>query len=571
MHWPVAFLNSKGAQVPAVRSTGGAPIEQPELSKDFLATYRVMEDMVKKGKVRNIGVSNFNIRRIGELTDSAEIKPVVNQVEVNWGVHNEELRNYSSSHGVHLEGYSPFGSNQNAERYLNDPLIVDVAQRNNVTPAQVLLLWQLGRGIIPLPKSVTPERIEENFKAIELELPEGDIQHLTYEAQSKPIERTVDPTESWQVEEEIFEDGIDQTREMELKGDSYVPPPAHESPSEHRLEPRNAQSFHTMASPLASSSSSTRRSTVLQDALQRRSFFRRGFASSSRSAAVAEEVTPPSASETPGVANSPLLRTSSKSAVKTPGLSFTDGEEGIERETRKMNMYTVRIRGSGSSSSPQKTRTYTSRKAFLYQQYARLLNDSQLVIVLQHNNLTVSELAKLRSDIAAIKLPEGETKTAKFTAVRSGLMKAVCRAQPEAAKTSLEPLFSGPVALLTCPHLSPSYVSSLLNVVDRALGNAPPKAPAKHLPHPAVAAANPRLVPLGAVLEGKRLMEIPAVRDVGRLGSLDQLRAQIVGLLSAPGQQLAGVLSQASGGRLALTLESRKLDLEKESAPASSA
>ncbi|KAN0061805.1 hypothetical protein ACQY0O_005798 [Thecaphora frezii] len=337
MHWPVAFLNSTGAQIPSVRSTGGAPIEQPELSKDFMATYRVMEEMVKKGKVRNIGVSNFNIRRISELTDEASIKPVVNQVEVNWGVHNEELRNYAHAHNVRLQGYSPFGSNQNAEKYLSDPVIVDVAQRNNLTPAQVLLAWQLGRDIIPIAKSITPARIEENFKVLELELPADEVQHLTYEAQSKPIERTVDPTQGWDVAEEIFEDGIDQTRDMELKGDSYVPPPASESPVEHRLEPRNAQSFHTMTSPF----SSTRRSTALQDALSRRTHFRRGFASSSRSAAVAEAFAS-TASEAAGAgASNTLLRTTPEAALQTPGLAFADGEAGIERETKKTNMCTA--------------------------------------------------------------------------------------------------------------------------------------------------------------------------------------------------------------------------------------
>ncbi|EPQ28602.1 uncharacterized protein PFL1_03905 [Pseudozyma flocculosa PF-1] len=562
MHWPVAFLNSNGSQIPSVRSTGGAPIEQPELSRDFMVTYRVMEEMVKKGKVRNLGVSNFNIRRTGQVVDEASIKPIVNQVEVNWGVHNEELRNYAHAHDVRLQAYSPFGSNQNAEKYLSDPIVVDVARRNNMTPAQVLLAWQLGRDIIPIAKSVTPARIEENFKVMELELPADDVQHLTYEAQSKPIERTVDPTQGWDVAEEIFEDGVDQTREMELKGDAYVPPPAAESPAEYRLEPRNAQSYHTMTSSL----SSTRRTTALQDALARRSHFGRGFASSSRSAAVAEAA-PTAASEGPVAgASNPLLRTTPEAALQTPGLAFADGEEGIQRETKKTNMCTVR-----TSTPPAKPRRqHTTRKTFLFEQYASLLRESHLAVVLQHNNLTVAEMTKLRREIASIKLPEGETKRARLTIVRSGLMKAVCRRQTQQAMKSIEPLFSGPIALLTCPHLSPAYVSSLLNVVDRALGHTPPKAPARGAAFPTAAVANPRMVPLAAVLETNRLMEMPAVREVGRLGTLSQLRGQIVGLLSAPGQQLAGVLSQAAGGNLALTLDAHKRALEEQSSPSSS-
>ncbi|PWZ02409.1 hypothetical protein BCV70DRAFT_63886 [Testicularia cyperi] len=590
MHWPVAFLNANGAEVPSIRSTGGHPVEAPELSRDFMATYRVMEEMVKKGKVRNIGVSNFNIRRTSEVVDESSIKPVVNQVEVNLGVHNEELKNYSTAHGVTLQAYSPFGSNQNVEKYLEDPVVVDIAQRNNMTPAQVLLSWTIGRGIIPISKSVTPSRIEENFKVMELDLPEGDVQHLTSEALSRPIERTVDPTQGWAVEEEIFEDGIDQTREMELKGGAYVPPPAHESPIEHRLEPRNdpeapssVRGFHTSARAMSSSTSSlstsSRRPTAVQARMASASLFR-SFASSSRSGAVqagaVAEAAPPSASEQPSVSASPLLRTNTKSAVATPGLRFTDGESGIERETRKMNMYTVRRMSSssrspaavvgGSATAASEPRKYPAKKAFLYDQYVRLLSQSQLLVVLQHNNLSVAEFAKLRSDIAAVKLPESQTDKARLNVVRAGLMKAATRklARSNPAMAELRPALSGPIALLTCSHLSPSYLSALFNVVDRALGHAPPRAPPAGQPHPVVANANPRLVPLAALMEGKRLMQIPATRDVGRIGSLDQLRAQIVGLLSAPGQQLAGVLSQASGSQLALTLEGRKRDLEAQ-------
>lgn len=586
MHWPVAFLNSKGSMVPSIRSTGGHPVESEDLSRDFMATYRVMEEMVKKGKVRNIGVSNFNIRRTGEVVDQSTIKPVVNQVEVNLGVHNDELRNYAHAHGVTLQAYSPFGSSQNVAKSLEDPVVVDVAQRNNITPAQVLLAWTLGRDIIPITKSVTPERIEENFRVLDIQLPEEEIKHLTNEALSRPIERTVDPTEGWAVADEIFEDGVDQTREMELKGGAYVPPPAHESPAEHRLEPRNdpetpSRMFHTAAHPLASSSRSilSRRPTAIQ-AKSSSSFFR-SFATTSRSAAVAE-VAPPSASEAPVVSESPLLRNTSKSAIATPGLKFVDGEQSIERETKKMNMYTVRRMStsttsrasvspsaspiSATSSAVKVARKYPAKKSFLYEKYLRLLTDSQMVLVLQHNNLTVAELAKVRSDIAAIKLPEGQTAKASLTVVRAGLMKAAARklSQQNATMKPLQPALSGPIALLTCEHLNPAYLSALFNVVDRALGHAPPRAPAVGARFPETAVANPRLVPLAAVLEGNRLLQVPQTRDVGRIGSLDQLRSQIVGLLSAPGQQLAGVLSQASGQQLALTLEGRKRDLESK-------
>ncbi|KAJ1025261.1 hypothetical protein NDA13_004079 [Ustilago tritici] len=599
MHWPVAFLNANGAMVPSIRSTGGHPVEQARLSRDFMSTYRVMEEMVKKGKVRNIGVSNFNIRRISEALEASNVKPLVNQVEVNLGVHNEELRNYAHAHRVTLQAYSPFGSNQNAAKYLEDPVVLDVAQRNNITPAQVLLAWTMGRGIIPVSKSITPERIEQNFRTLQIELPEDEIKHLTNEALSRPIERTVDPTQGWAVEDAIFEDGIDQTREMELKGGAYLPPPASQSPIEHRLDPRNdpetpARFFHTAAHPRATNSASSRRATAIQARMASKSpssSFFRSFATSSRSAATAE-VQPPSTSEAPVVSESPLLRTTSESALATPGLKFIDGEENIQRETQKINMYTVRTRSfstsapirafSVSSSSPPTnpvsppcppsarvgSRKYPSKKSFLYEKYLRLLADSQLVLVLQHNNLSVAQLSKIRSDIAAIKLPPSQSSPATLTVVRAGLIKAAARqlASSEgnhgAVMERLQPALSGPIALLTCHVLDPTYLSALFNVLDRALGHVPPRAPAGGGKFPEVAVANPRLVPLAALLEGGRLLHVAQTRDVGRLGGLEQLRAQIVGLLSAPGQQLAGVLSQAAGQQLALTLEGRKRDLE---------
>lgn len=192
-----------------------------------------------------------------------------------------------------------------------------------------------------------------------------------------------------------------------------------------------------------------------------------------------------------------------------------------------------------------------------------------MIVVLQHNNLTVAEFIKVRADIAALKLPEEGMEPARLQVVRSGLMKAASNqlSHSNQALAQLQPVFSGPIALLTCSHLSPPYLSALLNVVDRALGRVPPRAPPAGKPFPEVAPANPRLVPLAALLEGNKLMHIPSTRDVGRMGTLDQLRAQIVGLVSAPGQQLAGVLSQAAGSQLALTLEGRKRDLEaKQSA-----
>ncbi|MCO5584317.1 hypothetical protein L7F22_038241 [Adiantum nelumboides] len=226
MNWPVAFSNPNASQIPAIKSQGGHPVEDAKLSQDLAATWLKMEEMVQKGKVRNIGVSNFNIRRTEELLKaSTASNPVVNQVEVNWGVVNEELLHYSEAHQIMLQGYSPLGGDHLAQQYLEEPVVVDVARRNNISPAQVLIAWQLARGIIPIVKSLEVRHMEENLAAVDVQLPWDDVVHLTAEANARPIERTMDPSEAWTTQEDIFEDYHDATRLNSLTSDSFEAPP----------------------------------------------------------------------------------------------------------------------------------------------------------------------------------------------------------------------------------------------------------------------------------------------------------------------------------------------------------
>lgn len=591
MHWPVAFSNPKNSELSSLKSQDGRPIENHILSADIMKTWRNLEEMVKKGKVRNIGISNFNIRRVEELLASAEILPATNQVEVNYGVPNDELLHYCEAHQIKIQAYSPLGSSEYVEEYSQDPIIQDVAQRNNMTPTQVVLAWHLARGINPITRSRNVDRMQEALAATELELPWPDVQHLLKEAENKPIQRVVDPTVAWNVKEDIFEDGTDQTRLLSLKTDSIEVSMPHEanasssSGNSHYLEPRNAPDsenkpnetvarFHTLC---GGRTSGTRGSTVIQQLMHRRGF---------------------SSSRVPR-ATSSFLSSTSKQALATPGLQWSSAsaQAGESRETRKMNMCTVRPHASGTqtrcassvasplasssglppvpSAMPQSSssRVYTPRKAFLFSQYSRLLSESQFMLLVQPNNLSVAELSAIRAEIAAVPLPEGEDagNRARLTVVRSGVMKPVLRqairdrSSTNAELGGLESILSGPLAMLTCPSLSPPYVSRLLSVIDKALGNrALSPAAAAGKPHTRTASANPRMVPLAAIVEGNRLVDVPALRDVSKLPDLQTLRSQIVGLLSSPASQLASVLSMASGGQLSLTLEGRKRQLEEK-------
>lgn len=584
MHWPVAFHNPKNSELASLKSQDGRPIENHMLSEDLFQTWKGLEETVKKGKVRNIGISNFNIRRVENLLSNAEIKPAVNQVEVNWGVPNDELLHYCEAHHVKLQAYSPLGSSDYVDEYSVDPVIMDVAKRNNITPVQTVLAWHLARGIQPITRCRRPERLQEALAAVSIELPWEDVQHLTREADNKPIQRVVDPTEAWNLKEDIFEDYTDQTRLMSLKGGSLDVPLPHEAEvskdaASPYLEPRNDPAsvlspkesvarFHTMA---GNCKHGTKGSTVLQHLSGRKAF-----SASSRAASAGATAS----------ASSSFLSATSKQALATPGLQWTDGVKDAARNTRKMNMCTVRgiacrFASSAAAAPPPPSsapnRRFPARKAFLHSQYQRLLEDSRFMLFLQPNHLSVAEFTKLRADLAAIPLPVDarERSRARLTVLHSGVMRPALRsvmtpsqaavqskpASDRADLARLGPLMSGPLAMLTSPSLSPAYVSRLLAAVDKALGNnvRAPVAGARSV------TTNPRLVPLAAVIEGSKVLDVPALRKVGQLPDLQTLRAQIVGLLGKPASQLASLLSMAAGGHLALTLEGRKQQLESGS------
>ncbi|KAK0521105.1 hypothetical protein OC842_006887 [Tilletia horrida] len=220
MHWPVAFENPKGEQIRALTDERtGKPREDVELSRNPLATWRAMEEIVKKGKARHIGISNFNIRRTRALLPHARIKPAFNQVEANLLCPNEALRLASARLGITLEAYSPLGSAENVSTYLAHPLVRRIAHRLHASPAQVLLGWQIARGIVVLGKSVHPARIEENFGAegVARGLREDEVQALLDVSRVEyggRVVRTVDPRSGWGVEDDIFEDGVDEQLQL---------------------------------------------------------------------------------------------------------------------------------------------------------------------------------------------------------------------------------------------------------------------------------------------------------------------------------------------------------------------
>jgi 2,5-diketo-D-gluconate reductase A len=141
---------------------------------DFVSTWKTLEEFKADGRARSIGVSNFEIDHLERLAAEADVVPAVNQIELHPYLLNEEVRSYDESHGIATEAWSPLKQGE----VLHDPVIAEIAEKVERTPAQVVLRWQIQRGNIIFPKSVTPERIRENFELFDFELEPGDVERI---------------------------------------------------------------------------------------------------------------------------------------------------------------------------------------------------------------------------------------------------------------------------------------------------------------------------------------------------------------------------------------------------------
>lgn len=138
---------------------------------DFVDTWGAMERIYASGRARAIGVSNFQAHHLQRVLDECETVPAVNQIEVHPYLTQDDLRAFGAQHGIATQAWSPIARG----KVLDDPVIVAVAERLGRTPAQVAIRWQIERGDIVFPKSVTPSRIEENFAVFDFELTPDDV------------------------------------------------------------------------------------------------------------------------------------------------------------------------------------------------------------------------------------------------------------------------------------------------------------------------------------------------------------------------------------------------------------
>lgn len=140
----------------------------------FIETYRALERLYHEGRVRAIGVSNFQIHHLEQLLDATEVVPAVNQVELHPWLQQAELRAFHDQHGIRTEAWSPLGRGA----VLADPVVLELADRLGRTPAQVVLRWHLQLGNIVIPKASSTARIRGNFDLAGFSLDEDAMQRL---------------------------------------------------------------------------------------------------------------------------------------------------------------------------------------------------------------------------------------------------------------------------------------------------------------------------------------------------------------------------------------------------------
>ena len=176
MHWPVALKPG----VPFPKSADDM-VSLKELPVE--TTWAAMETLMDNNQTRQIGVSNFSVKKLQDLIGKARYKPAMNQIELHPYLQQNDMLAFCKEQGIALTGYSPLGSfdrpagmkADDEPVLLEDPVILEIADRHGASPAQVLISWALHRDTVVIPKSVNPERLKQNLAAAELSLSDADM------------------------------------------------------------------------------------------------------------------------------------------------------------------------------------------------------------------------------------------------------------------------------------------------------------------------------------------------------------------------------------------------------------
>jgi len=169
MHWPVA--QKKDALMPLV-AEDMLPLNEIPLAE----TWEAVTEAYEQGLVKAIGVSNFGIKTLTELMMTAKLNPMVNQYECHPYLPQQELTNWCHSNNIAVTAYAPLGSGTGV--ILNDPVIGEIAAKNNVSPAEICLAWNIARNVAVIPKATSEHHLKQNISASNVKLDEDDLKKL---------------------------------------------------------------------------------------------------------------------------------------------------------------------------------------------------------------------------------------------------------------------------------------------------------------------------------------------------------------------------------------------------------
>lgn len=188
IHWPIAFMS--GVDFP--QNTGQyLSLDEAPLPE----TWKGMQELQQKGLVRHIGTSNFSRKKLQHLLDLDGQGPEMNQVELHPYLQQQELIDFCHRNNIHVTAYSPLGSMDRPASFkkegepipLENETILAIANENQISPAQVLIGWQLQRNLSVIPKSTNPKRLKENYEALSMQLSDNQMNRISDLDQHKRI------------------------------------------------------------------------------------------------------------------------------------------------------------------------------------------------------------------------------------------------------------------------------------------------------------------------------------------------------------------------------------------------
>ena len=196
MHWPIAMQPNQG-----LWPKQGNQVMMDQECSDFMETWKAMEKLVEKNLVKAIGLSNVNKQQLQRCLREGSVKPAVVQMEVHPFCYDRDLLDFCKKESVVVMAYSPLGGHELNERFMQNEVIQQIAKKERLTPAQVLLLWDLSEGRVCIPKSINQQRIKENFQFLTKmqKLPMDEVKQISQLSQGKTV-RTCDPQEIFNVQ-----------------------------------------------------------------------------------------------------------------------------------------------------------------------------------------------------------------------------------------------------------------------------------------------------------------------------------------------------------------------------------